>query len=139
MKPIKCWIWICERCKKDCKAYAKKNRQTLFFSATMPIAIRELAEMFLTKPETVTVSPVSSTAENEQRVYFVEKLKKRPALYNLITNENLSDVLVFSRTKHGADNVVKALRKRNIPAEAIHGDKSQNARQRVLDSFKIKR
>jgi ATP-dependent RNA helicase RhlE len=65
---------------KDCKAYAK-NRQTLFFSATMPIAIRELAEMFLTKPETVTVSPVSSTAENvEQRVYFVEKLKKKPAL-----------------------------------------------------------
>jgi ATP-dependent RNA helicase RhlE len=116
-----------------------KNRQTLFFSATMPIAIRELAEMFLTKPETVTVSPVSSTAENvEQRVYFVEKTEKRNLLYNLITNENLSDVLVFSRTKHGADNVVKALRKRNIPAEAIHGDKSQNARQRVLDSFKNK-
>jgi ATP-dependent RNA helicase RhlE len=116
-----------------------KNRQTLFFSATMPIAIRELAEMFLTNPETVTVSPVSSTAENvEQRVYFVEKTEKRNLLYNLITNENLSDVLVFSRTKHGADNVVKALRKRNIPAEAIHGDKSQNARQRVLDAFKNK-
>jgi ATP-dependent RNA helicase RhlE len=63
---------------KDC---LRQNRQTLFFSATMPIAIRELAEMFLTKPETVTVSPVSSTAENvEQRVYFVEKLKKKPAL-----------------------------------------------------------
>jgi ATP-dependent RNA helicase RhlE len=116
-----------------------KNRQTLFFSATMPIAIRELAEMFLTNPETVTVSPVSSTAENvEQRIYFVEKTEKRNLLYNLITNENLSDVLVFSRTKHGADNVVKALRKRNIPAEAIHGDKSQNARQRVLDAFKNK-
>jgi ATP-dependent RNA helicase RhlE len=116
-----------------------KNRQTLLFSATMPIAIRELAEMFLTNPETVTVSPVSSTAENvEQRVYFVEKTEKRNLLYNLITNENLSDVLVFSRTKHGADNVVKALRKRNIPAEAIHGDKSQNARQRVLDAFKNK-
>jgi ATP-dependent RNA helicase RhlE len=116
-----------------------KNRQTLFFSATMPIAIRELAEMFLTNPETVTVSPVSSTAENvEQRIYFVEKTEKRNLLYNLITNENLSDVLVFSRTKHGADNVVKALRKRNILAEAIHGDKSQNARQRVLDAFKNK-
>ena len=116
-----------------------KNRQTLFFSATMPMAIRELAEMFLTNPETVTVSPVSSTAENvEQRVYFVEKTEKRNLLYNLITNENLTDVLVFSRTKHGADNVVKALRKRNIPAEAIHGDKSQNARQRVLDAFKNK-
>jgi ATP-dependent RNA helicase RhlE len=116
-----------------------KNRQTLFFSATMPIAIRELAEMFLTDPETVTVSPVSSTAENvEQRVYFVEKTEKRNLLYHLIKNENLSDVLVFSRTKHGADNVVKALRKKDIAAEAIHGDKSQNARQRVLDSFKNK-
>ncbi|MFV8334788.1 DEAD/DEAH box helicase [Flavobacterium sp. RSP29] len=116
-----------------------KNRQTLFFSATMPIAIRELAEMFLTDPATVTVSPVSSTAENvEQRVYFVEKTEKRNLLYHLIKNENLSDVLVFSRTKHGADNVVKALRKNNIAAEAIHGDKSQNARQRVLDAFKNK-
>ena len=116
-----------------------KNRQTLFFSATMPIAIRELAEMFLTDPETVTVSPVSSTAENvEQRIYFVEKGEKRNLLYHLINNENLSNVLVFSRTKHGADNVVKALRKKNIPAEAIHGDKSQNARQRVLDAFKNK-
>jgi ATP-dependent RNA helicase RhlE len=116
-----------------------KNRQTLFFSATMPIAIRELAEMFLTNPETVTVSPVSSTAENvEQRVYFVEKTEKRNLLYNLIKNENLTDVLVFSRTKHGADNVVKALRKNNIAAEAIHGDKSQNARQRVLEAFKNK-
>lgn len=116
-----------------------KNRQTLLFSATMPIAIRELAEMFLTEPETVTVSPVSSTAENvEQRVYFVEKTEKRNLLYHLIKNENLSNVLVFSRTKHGADNVVKALRKKDIPAEAIHGDKSQNARQRVLDAFKNK-
>ncbi|MEP7092958.1 MAG: DEAD/DEAH box helicase [Flavobacterium sp.] len=116
-----------------------KNRQTLLFSATMPIAIRELAEMFLTDPETVTVSPVSSTAENvEQRVYFVDKTEKRNLLYHLIKTEELSNVLVFSRTKHGADNVVKALRKNNIAAEAIHGDKSQNARQRVLDAFKNK-
>ncbi len=115
------------------------NRQTLFFSATMPIAIRELAEMFLKDPATVTVSPVSSTAENvEQRVYFVEKSEKRALLYHLIRNENLSDLLVFSRTKHGADNVVKALRKKGVAAEAIHGDKSQNARQRVLDAFKAK-
>ncbi|MCI9845415.1 DEAD/DEAH box helicase [Flavobacterium pectinovorum] len=116
-----------------------KNRQTLFFSATMPIAIRELAEMFLTDPETVTVSPVSSTAENvEQRIYFVDKTEKRNLLYHLIKTEGLSNVLVFARTKHGADNVVKALRKKDIPAEAIHGDKSQNARQRVLDAFKNK-
>ena len=115
------------------------NRQTLLFSATMPIAIRELAEMFLKDPATVSVSPVSSTAESvEQRVYFVEKGEKRNLLYHLIKNENLSNVLVFSRTKHGADNVVKALRKHDIAAEAIHGDKSQNARQRVLDGFKNK-
>jgi len=116
-----------------------KNRQTLLFSATMPMAIRELAETFLTKPEYVSVSPVSSTAETvEQRVYFVNKEDKRQLLYHLIKNEDISDVLVFSRTKHGADNVVKALRKQGIAAEAIHGDKSQNARQRVLDAFKSK-
>jgi ATP-dependent RNA helicase RhlE len=115
------------------------NRQTLLFSATMPIAIRELAEMFLKDPATVTVTPVSSTAETvEQRVYFVDKGDKRKLLYHLIRNENISDVLVFSRTKHGADNVVKALRKQGVAAEAIHGDKSQNARQRVLDAFKAK-
>jgi len=115
------------------------NRQTLLFSATMPIAIRELAEMFLKDPATVSVTPVSSTAETvEQRMYFVDKGDKRKLLYHLIRNENISDVLVFSRTKHGADNVVKALRKQGVAAEAIHGDKSQNARQRVLDAFKAK-
>jgi ATP-dependent RNA helicase RhlE len=115
------------------------NRQTLLFSATMPMAIRELSEMFLKDPISVTVSPVSSTAENvEQRVYFVDKSEKRNLLHHLITKENLSDVLVFSRTKHGADNVVKSLRNKGVAAEAIHGDKSQNARQRVLDAFKAK-
>ena len=115
------------------------NRQTLLFSATMPIAIRELAELFLKDPASVTVSPVSSTAEKvEQRIYFVDKTEKRNLLYHLIRNEKLSDVLVFSRTKHGADNVVKALRKHGVAAEAIHGDKSQSARQRVLDAFKNK-
>lgn len=115
------------------------NRQTLLFSATMPMAIRELSEMFLKDPVSVIVSPVSSTAEKvEQRVYFVDKTEKRNLLHHLITKENLSDVLVFSRTKHGADNVVKALRKKGVAAEAIHGDKSQNARQRVLDAFKAK-
>lgn len=115
------------------------NRQTLLFSATMPIAIRELAEMFLKDPASVSVSPVSSTAEKvEQRLYFVDKTEKRNLLYHLIRNEKLSDVLVFSRTKHGADNVVKALRKKGVAAEAIHGDKSQSARQRVLDAFKNK-
>ncbi len=115
------------------------NRQTLLFSATMPMAIRELADTFLNKPEYVSVTPVSSTAEIiEQKIYFVGKEDKRGLLYHLIRNENLSNVLVFVRTKHGADNVVKALKKHGVNAEAIHGDKSQTARQRVLDHFKNK-
>ena len=115
------------------------DRQTLLFSATMPMSIRELAEMFLKNPVQVEVAPVSSTAENvEQRLYYVDKADKRQLLYHLIKNENITDVLVFSRTKHGADNIVKALRKQGVAADAIHGDKSQNARQRVLESFKSK-
>lgn len=115
------------------------NRQTLLFSATMPMAIRELADTFLNKPQYVLVTPVSSTAEIiEQQIYFVDKENKRGLLYHLIRNENLSNVLVFVRTKHGADNVVKALKKHGVNAEAIHGDKSQTARQRVLDNFKSK-
>jgi ATP-dependent RNA helicase RhlE len=116
-----------------------KNRQTLLFSATMPIAIRELAEMFLTDPATVQVAPVSSTIETvDQRLYYVDKADKRQLLYHLIKEGNLSNILVFSRTKHGADNVAKALNKQGLNAEAIHGDKSQNARQRALDNFKNK-
>ncbi len=115
------------------------NRQTLLFSATMPMAIRELADTFLNNPEYVSVTPVSSTAEIiKQQIYFVDKSDKRALLYHLIRNENLKNVLVFVRTKHGADNVVKALKKQGINAEAIHGDKSQTARQRVLDNFKNK-
>ena len=115
------------------------NRQTLLFSATMPLAIRELSETLLNKPEYVSVTPVSSTAEIiEQQIYFVDKENKRALLYHLISNENIKNVLVFVRTKHGADNVVKALKKQGVNAEAIHGDKSQNTRQRVLDAFKNK-
>lgn len=115
------------------------NRQTLLFSATMPMAIRELADTFLTKAKYVSVDPVSSTAEKVvHKIYFVEKEDKRKLLYHLIRNESLNNLLVFSRTKHGADNVVKFLKKQGVSAEAIHGDKSQNARQRVLDQFKAK-
>lgn len=115
------------------------NRQTLLFSATMPLQIRELAELFLRDPENVQVAPVSSTAETvSQKIYFVDKTEKRNLLYHLIRNENLSNVLVFSRTKHGADNVVRALRKKGVAAEAIHGDKSQSSRVRVLEAFKNK-
>ncbi len=113
------------------------NRQTLLFSATMPIAIRELADSFLNQPKYVSVTPISSTAETvEQRIYFVNKEDKRKLLYHLIRNEGLKQLLVFCRTKHGADNVVKALKKNGVNAEAIHGDKSQSARQRVLEAFK---
>jgi len=113
------------------------NRQTLLFSATMPIAIRELADSFLTNPKYVSVTPISSTAETvEQHIYFVNKEDKRKLLYHLIRNEGLKQLLVFTRTKHGADNVVKALKKNGVNAEAIHGDKSQSARQRVLEAFK---
>ncbi|NBL65831.1 DEAD/DEAH box helicase [Flavobacterium sp. NST-5] len=113
------------------------NRQTLLFSATMPMAIRELAENFLNKPQYVSVTPVSSTAETvQQQIYFVAKEDKRKLLYHLLRNENIKHVLVFARTKHGADNVVKALKKNGVTAEAIHGDKSQGARQRALDNFK---
>ena len=116
-----------------------ENRQTLLFSATMPLPIRELADSFLKKPEYVAVTPISSTAEIiKQQVYFVEKESKRSLLYHLIRNENLSNVLVFVRTKHGADNVVKSLKKHGVNAEAIHGDKSQTARQRALENFKNK-
>lgn len=115
------------------------NRQTLLFSATMPLAIRELADTFLTQPKYVSVAPISSTAETvSQKVYFVDKSDKRNLLYHLIRNDNLKNVLVFTRTKHGADNVVKALKKHGVEAGAIHGDKSQSARQRVLESFKNK-
>jgi ATP-dependent RNA helicase RhlE len=115
------------------------NRQTLLFSATMPMAIRELADTFLTKPKYVSVTPVSSTAETvNQKVYFVGKEDKRKLLYHIIRNDKIENVLVFTRTKHGADNVVKALKKNGVSSEAIHGDKSQTARQRVLEAFKNK-
>ncbi len=115
------------------------NRQTLLFSATMPMAIRELTEEFLTTPKWVEIAPIASTADKiSQQIYFVEKEDKRKLLYHIIRNDKMSDVLVFVRTKHGADNVVKALHKNGIESEAIHGDKSQSARQRALDRFKTK-
>jgi ATP-dependent RNA helicase RhlE len=113
------------------------NRQTLLFSATMPLVIRELADAILTRPKYISVAPISSTADNvAQKVYFVDKGDKRKLLYHLIRNESLKNLLVFTRTKHGADNVVKALQKQGVEAAAIHGDKSQNIRQNVLESFK---
>ncbi|SIT85132.1 DEAD/DEAH box helicase [Pontibacter indicus] len=114
-----------------------KQRQSLFFSATMPPVIQALADTILVNPVKVEVTPVSSTAEKVgQAVYFVEKNDKRDLLRHLLSDRDIERVLVFTRTKHGADRVVKDLNKANIQAEAIHGNKSQNARQRALSNFK---
>lgn len=116
-----------------------EQRQTLLFSATMPVAIRELADAFLRNPKYVSVAPVSSAADIvQQKVYLVEKENKRKLLLHILQHENLKNILIFTRTKGGADNVARFLKKNNITAEAIHGDKSQSARQRVLNSFKNK-
>jgi ATP-dependent RNA helicase RhlE len=114
------------------------SRQTLFFSATMPGQIQELAASILRpNPVKVAVTPVSSTADTvTQGVYLVDKNDKPALLEHVLQNQEIRRVLVFTRTKHGADKVVKTLEKANIPAEAIHGNKSQNHRQRALSSFK---
>jgi ATP-dependent RNA helicase RhlE len=113
------------------------KRQTLFFSATMPKEIQHLADSILTNPERVEVTPVSSTADTiQQELYYVEKNDKRLLLQHILKDKEIKTALVFTRTKHGADKVVKDLHKLNITAEAIHGNKSQNARQRALTNFK---
>ncbi len=113
------------------------RRQTLFFSATMPREAQELADRLLYKPETVAVTPVSSTAERvEQEVFMVEKADKRALLSEVLRDTAMKRVLVFSRTKHGANRIAEHLVKDGIGAEAIHGNKSQNARERALANFK---
>jgi ATP-dependent RNA helicase RhlE len=113
------------------------KRQSLFFSATMPQEIIKLSNTILHHPVKVSVTPVSSTVDLiDQSVYFVEKGDKSALLVNLMANKNIKTALVFTRTKHGADKVVKILQKNQIKAEAIHGNKSQNARQRALTNFK---
>src|ERR1700709_2361829 len=113
------------------------NRQTLFFSATMPTEIQSLADSILQKPAKVEVAPVSSTADTiQQALYYVEKGDKRLLLNHILKDKNIKTALVFTRTKHGADKVVKDLIRAGITAEAIHGNKSQNARQRALTNFK---
>ncbi|MGV3589557.1 MAG: DEAD/DEAH box helicase [Adhaeribacter sp.] len=113
------------------------KRQTLFFSATMPPEITDLANTILVNPAKVEVTPVSSTAETiKQAVYFVEKNNKRKLLNHVLEDRRIETALVFTRTKHGADRVAKDLNNAGIQAEAIHGNKSQNARQRALTNFK---
>jgi ATP-dependent RNA helicase RhlE len=114
-----------------------RQRQTLFFSATMPPEAQELADQLLRHPETVAVVPSATTAERiDQEVYFVEKGDKRALLVDVLRDQAMRRVLVFSRTKHGANRIAEHLLKAGIGAEAIHGNKSQNARERALAGFK---
>lgn len=113
------------------------KRQTLFFSATMPAEILKLANMLLTQPSKVEVTPPSSTVEKiEQSLYFTNKTDKQKLLLHLLDERNIPNALVFTRTKHGADKVVKFLSRAQIKSAAIHGNKSQNARQNALKDFK---
>jgi len=114
-----------------------RQRQSLFFSATMPSNIVTLSREILGEYERVTIKPKQATAERvEQAVYFVAKKDKSKLLLHLLETESADTTLVFSRTKYGADKIVKILRRANIMAEAIHGNKSQGARQRALGNFK---
>ena len=113
------------------------QRQTLFFSATMPPEIARLADGILTDPVRVGIRPVASTAERiEQSVMFVEQADKRPLLGRVLEDAAIERALVFTRTKHGADRVVKQLAQDGVAADAIHGNKSQNARTRALERFR---
>ncbi|MBO9613723.1 MAG: DEAD/DEAH box helicase [Dyadobacter sp.] len=113
------------------------KRQSLFFSATMPPAIVTLAGTILRNPVKVEVTPVSSTADTiRQSVFFVDKSDKNSLLLHILKDESIATALVFTRTKHGADKVVKVLRKAGVTSEAIHGNKSQTARQNALKNFK---
>src|ERR1043165_9160305 len=114
-----------------------QHRQTMLFSATMPLEIQQLAASILTNPQKVEVTPVASTADTiDQSVFFVDKGNKRHLLTHVLQDGSVKNALVFTRTKHGADKVVKDLIKSGITAMAIHGNKSQNARQRALGEFK---
>jgi len=114
-----------------------EKRQTLFFSATMPPEIQKLANHILVDPIKVEVTPESTTAEKiQQEVYYVKKNDKKDLLIHVLKEKNINHVLVFSKTKHGADRIVKDLAKKNIQSAAIHGNKSQSARQNALKNFK---
>jgi ATP-dependent RNA helicase RhlE len=118
-------------------ALIPQRRQTLFFSATMPPDIIDLSARILTDPARVAVTPIASTAEKiAQHVYFVEKNNKRALLEHLLGDPAIERVLVFTRTKHGANRVAEGLVRARISAEAIHGNKSQGARERALAGFK---
>jgi len=113
------------------------KKQTLFFSATMPPEISNLVKTLLVNPVKVEITPVSSTVDRiQQLIYFVDKGNKQRLLSDLLQDKSIASALVFTRTKHGADRVVRELTKAKIAAQAIHGNKSQNARQNALSNFK---
>ena len=113
------------------------KRQTLFFSATMPDEIKQLANVLLTNPVKVEVTPVSSTVDIiQQSVYFVEKQNKQSLLVELLQDQSIETLLVFTQMKHSADKLSRSLNGAGIRTEAIHGNKSQNARQNALKNFK---
>lgn len=115
-------------------------KQTLLFSATIPPEISKMSSTLLNNPVKISVTPESPTVEMiEQHLYFVDKVNKTNLLIYLLTSKKIASALVFTRTKHGADKVVKELIKADINAAAIHGNKSQNARQAALNDFKAKR
>ncbi|MDN5211146.1 DEAD/DEAH box helicase [Fulvivirgaceae bacterium BMA12] len=114
-----------------------EKRQSLFFSATMPKNIVELSRKILKNPRKVAVSPVSSTAETiQQYLYYTNKANKKDLLYHILQDPKIDQVLLFSKTKHGADRITRHLKKKNITTAAIHGDKAQNQRQKALRQFK---
>jgi ATP-dependent RNA helicase RhlE len=113
------------------------KRQTLFFSATMPNEIKQLADILLSNPVKVEVTPPASTVDIiQQSVYYVEKHNKQSLLIQLLKDETIETVLVFTQMKHAADKLTVQLNRAGIRAEAIHGNKAQNARQRALENFK---
>ncbi len=116
------------------------KRQTLFFSATMPKEIVKLSKTILTDPVKIDIAPETKTVEViKQSVYFVSKPNKKNLLIHILKNENVASALVFTRTKRGADTITKFLNDSKIHSDAIHGNKSQHARQRALNNFKLKR
>ncbi len=122
---------------KKITATLPKHRQTLLFSATMPKSVQSLADGLLGNPVRVEAAPTATTVEKvDQRVLFVPKDKKRALIGELLNDEDFERVLIFTRTKRGADRVARHLHQSGIQSDAIHGNKAQNARQRALDSFR---
>ncbi len=125
---------------KKITAKTPVNKQTLFFSATMPPDIARLSNDLLKNPAKVEITPVSSTVDTiEQYLYYVDKNNKKDLLKYVLKDKSITSALVFSRTKHGADRIVRLLLKEKVTAQAIHGDKSQGARQSALSDFKNKK